>query len=141
MIKVFSYLLFISLIVVGCGSQPAPSQKIKNLDAEGSTPSWILNPNIDGKVGAVGSAMRTYDQKLSSQRRLAITRALDELSLQKGVKVNMSLLKEDVYKNNRGSSIMDVNASYKTDNKISAHIEAVYKDKLSGELFIWMVMD
>ncbi|NPA59440.1 MAG: hypothetical protein GXO30_03075 [Epsilonproteobacteria bacterium] len=114
----------------------------KSVDTkDSSAPYWILNPNQNGKIGAVGSAMRTYDQKLSSQRKLAITRALDELSLQKGVKVSMRLLKEDIYQNNRGSSTMDVNASYNTNNSISAHIQAIYKDKLSGELFIWMLMD
>ena len=138
----FSFLFFIVFVLVGCNSQPTPQNNAKVASvSDNSEPSWILNPNQNGKVGAVGSAMRTYDQKLSSQRKLAITRALDELSLQQGVKVNMSLLKQDVYKNERGSSSMDVNASYKTNNKISAHIEAVYKDKLSGELFIWMVMD
>jgi len=142
MYKLYGSLFAILLTFVGCNSQPTPQNSAEATNvSENSEPSWILNPNQGGKIGAVGSAMRTYDQKLSSQRKLAITRALDELSLQKGVKVNMSLLKQDVYKNDRGSSSMDVNASYKTNNKISAHIEAVYKDKLSGELFIWMVMD
>jgi len=142
MYKLIGSFFFIFLIFVGCDSQPTPSQMHKSVDTkDSSAPYWILNPNQNGKIGAVGSAMRTYDQKLSSQRKLAITRALDELSLQKGVKVSMRLLKEDIYQNNRGSSTMDVNASYNTNNSISAHIQAIYKDKLSGELFIWMLMD
>jgi hypothetical protein len=36
---------------------------------------------------------------------------------------------------------MDVDSKYKTNNTITAHIEDVYKDKNSGELFIWMVMN
>jgi undecaprenyl pyrophosphate synthase len=85
--------------------------------------------------------MRTYDQKTSTQRKLAITRALDELSLQRGVKVEMSLEKQESYKNGNGSTQMNVGANYQTKGTITAHIEEVYEDKVSGELFIWMVLD
>jgi len=133
MLKLFSSLLVILFIFAGCNSQPAPKTT--------TVPSWILNPNQDGKNGAVGSSMRTYDQKTSTQRKLAITRALDELSLQQGVKVEMSLKKQENYKNGSGNTQMNVDASYKANSKITAHIEEVYQDKISGELFIWMVMD
>jgi hypothetical protein len=133
MLKLFSSLLVILFIFTGCNSQPAPKTT--------TVPSWILNPNQDGKNGAVGSSMRTYDQKTSTQRKLAITRALDELSLQQGVKVEMSLKKQENYKNGSGNTQMNVDASYKANSKITAHIEEVYQDKISGELFIWMVMD
>ena len=133
MSKLLSSLLLLLLILAGCNSQPAPTAS--------NTPSWILNPNQAGKNGAVGSSMRTYDQKMSSQRQLAITRALDELSLQRGVKVEMSLTKQENYKNGRGDTQVKVNSSYQAKDTISAHIEEVYQDKISGELFIWMVMD
>jgi len=134
MIKLLSSLLLALFVLAGCNSQPAPKKV-------GTTPTWILNPNQGGKNGAVGSSMRTYDQKTSTQRKLAITRALDELSLQRGVKVEMSLTKQESYKNGNGSTQMNVGANYKTNSKITAHIEEVYEDKISGELFIWMVMD
>lgn len=133
MVKLLSSLLLALFVLAGCNSQPAPKVS--------TTPTWILNPNQNGKNGAVGSSMRTYDQKTSTQRKLAITRALDELSLQRGVKVEMSLTKQESYKNGNGSTQMNVGANYKTNNKITAHIEEVYEDKISGELFIWMVMD
>ncbi len=131
----FSSLLLMLLLFTGCNSQPEPARQ------KSQAPSWILNPNQNGKIGAVGSAMRTYDQKLSTQRKLAITRALDELSLQTGVKVKMVMLKEENYNSDRGSSKMDIAASYKTDGVITAHIESVYQDRASGELFVWMVMN
>jgi uncharacterized lipoprotein YajG len=128
-----SFFLVVLFILAGCNSQPAPKTS--------ATPSWILNPNQNGKNGAVGSSMRTYDQKTSTQRKLAITRALDELSLQRGVKVEMSLEKQESYKNGNGSTQMNVGANYQTKGTITAHIEEVYEDKVSGELFIWMVLD
>ena len=128
-----SFFLVVLFILAGCNSQPAPKTSV--------TPSWILNPNQNGKNGAVGSSMRTYDQKTSTQRKLAITRALDELSLQRGVKVEMSLEKQESYKNGNGSTQMNVGANYQTKGTITAHIEEVYEDKVSGELFIWMVLD
>jgi uncharacterized lipoprotein NlpE involved in copper resistance len=128
----FLFLLLI-FILAGCNTQPAPTTTL--------VPTWILNPNQNGKSGAVGSSMQTYDQKISTQRKLAITRALDELSLQQGVEVNMNLTKQENYTNGNAYTQMDVNASYQSKSKISAHIEEVYQDKISGELFIWMVMD
>ena len=137
MIKLLSYLLLGLLMFSGCTPQPENT----STTYKSTIPSWILNPNKDGKNGAVGSSMRTYDQKTSTQRKLAITRALDELSLQKGVKVQMNLTKQESYENGTGKSKIDVNASYQTNTTVTAHIEEVYQDKLSGELFIWMVMD
>ncbi|MCK9491980.1 MAG: hypothetical protein M0Q24_07810 [Sulfurimonas sp.] len=131
--KLFSS-IFVLFILAGCISQPAPTRA--NI-----TPSWIINPNQNDKIGAVGSSMITYDQKRSTQRKLAITRALDELSLQRGVKVQMKLTKEESYKNGSGTTSIKEKANYSANTEITAHIEDVYEDKISGELFIWMVID
>jgi len=129
--------LLLSILLVftiaGCNSQPAPSSS--------TIPSWVLNPSQSGKIGAVGVAGRTYDQKISSQRKLAITRALDELSLQQGVKVNMSINKQEILKNDRNSVTVDAQSTYSATSTVTAHIQEVYKDVSSGELYIWMVMD
>ncbi|WP_294966227.1 hypothetical protein [Sulfurimonas sp.] len=131
--KLFGCVLLTLLLFTGCNSQPVPKTN--------SIPSWLLNPNQNSKLGAVGSSMRTYDQKRSTQRKLAITRALDELSLQQGVKVEMNLTKKESYKNGNGTTKIDVDANYQTSATITAHIEEVYQDNISGELFIWMVID
>jgi hypothetical protein len=132
-----SLALFLTLFLVffsACNSQPTPSYASQ-------TPSWVLNPNKDGKRGAVGIAARTYDQKLSSQRKLAITRALDELTLQQGVKVQMSLDKSEVLANERTKTTLNEQSSYSATSTLTAHIEQIYKDNSSGELYIWMLMD
>ena len=127
--------LFSLLYFTGCGTQPQPSS-VKCEDR-----AWMLNPNSNGKLGAIGSAMRTYDQKTSSQRKLAITRALDELSLQRGVKVKLNMNKQESVVNDRSHSSIDTKASYTSNNKITAHIEDACKNKLSGEFFVWMILD
>ncbi len=130
----FSFSIVVSLFT-GCNSsQPVPHVR-------SAQPAWILNPNQDGKIGAIGVAARTYDQKISTQRKLAITRALDELSLQQQVKVHLSMTKRDKVSNNSSSMNMDTQSNYKSNATITAHIADVYKDKTTGELYVWMVMD
>ena len=133
--KHFLTLSFLLLVFfTGCGEDPHPSLKCEDR-------AWMLNPNYNGNLGAVGSAMITYDQKFSSQRKLAITRALDELSLQKGVKIKLNIQKRDTVINQRSNTSVDTKASYSTNNSITAHIEDTCKDKLSGEFFVWMILD
>lgn len=123
------------LLLSGCSSQPEVK---KNNNYE---PSWVMNPNQDGKSGAIGIAGRTYDQKPSSQRKLAITRALDELTLQQGVKVQLSINKEEVVNNDRSTTHLDQQSSYDASSTVTAHIEEVWTNPLSGEIYIWMVVD
>ena len=134
----FKNILFIFLIIssfIGCNSSS------QNIDIKNSKPAWILNPNLNGKKGALGISGRTYDQKISTQGKRAIARALDELSLQMGVKVDIEMTtKEEVLSNNNSSSFKQ-NSNYKASNKVTAHIEGVYMDKYTNELYVWMVLD
>jgi len=124
-----------SVTFSGCNGAPKPVLNGK--------PAWILNPNYNGKKGAVGVAGRTYDQRVSTQRKLAIQRALDELALQQGVKVELSMQKEEHLRNDHASTSVDSKSSYKTtsSNAITAHIEDVWQDKMTGEIYIWLVLD
>lgn len=123
------------VLVSGCAESPKPQK--------GEKPAWILNPSYNGKRGAVGVAGRTYDQRFSTQRKLAISRALDELALQQGVKVELSMKKEEHLKNEHASTSMDSTSSYKTTSSsaITAHIEDVWQDPYTGELYVWLVLD
>jgi len=136
--RLFKITLIITVItsIIGCNNSPKPA-------VESSKPTWIVNPMQNGKVGAVGVAGRTYDQRISTQRKLAIQRALDELALQQGVKVELSMQKEEHVTNDIASTKMDTSSKYKTTNSnaITAHIEDVWQDKITGELYIWLVLD
>lgn len=120
----------------GCGATPNPQD-------QSGKPAWILNPNLNGKQGAVGVAGRTYDQRVSTQRKFAIERALDELAMQQGVKVQLSMTKEEHVANNHAATSMDSKSTYNTTSgkAITAHIEAVWQDPLTGELYVWLVLD
>ena len=130
----FTSFVVVLLVLTGCNSQPVA----KNSNIQ---PSWVMNPNQDGKSGAIGVAGRTYDQKPSTQRKLAITRALDELTLQQGVKVQMSMSKEEVVNNDRSSTHLEHTSSYDASSSVTAHIEQAWENPLSGDIYIWMVVD
>jgi hypothetical protein len=142
--KKFIFKLFVismgigGLLLGGCGET-----SVKPAYNKYKKPEWILNPNLNGKVGAVGVAATTYDQKISTQRKLAIQRALDELALQQGVKVELDMNKKEHIENDTLSTSMDVKSSYKTTNntKMKAHIEAIWQDPSSDEIYIWLVLD
>ena len=135
--KLLFYVTFLvigSVMISGCGETPRPAN---------AKPAWILNPNQNGHIGAVGVAGRGYDMRVSTQRKLAIQRALDELALQQGVKVKLSMQKEEHLRGNKATVAMDSTGTYQTTNNgaISAHIEDVWEDKISGEIYIWLVLD
>ena len=128
-------LSIISIILLsGCG-EPQPTQ-VKCVNRP-----WQMNPNDHGKIGAVGSSMRTYSGRTNDQRKNAITRALDELSLQQGVKVELNIDKRDKVVNDKATTSIDTKANYKTNNKVTAHIEDACRDNSSGEFFVWMLLD
>jgi len=104
-------------------------------------PAWVITPSINGNRGAVGVAGRTYDQSISSQRKLAIKRALDELSLQTKVRVKLNMTKEEVVTNNSASLKTNDYSTYSANASITAHIQETWMDRASNELYVWMVLD
>jgi len=129
--KIHSLVVVFFLSFVACSSEPSPS----------AMPSWVMNPNSNGVRGAVGVAGRTYDQSFSSQRKLAITRALDELSLQTDVKVQLNMQKKEMSTNSKAYVNTNEESNYSTSNNISAHIQDIWMDQSSKEFYVWMVLD
>ena len=130
--KLFLFFLMAGLFLTACSSGPTPNS---------GTPEWVSHPNPNGKIGAIGVAGRTYDQHFSSQRKLAITRALDELSLQQQVKVQLHMQKKEHSTANRSSVQIDENSNYTTDHSITAHIEDTWMDPETNQFYVWMLLD
>jgi len=132
--KVQLLLVVLFLSFAACSSSPSPRDP-------NVTPVWVITPSMDGNRGAVGVAGRTYDQSISTQRKLAIKRALDELSLQTKVKVKLHMTKEEVVTNSQASIKTHDQSTYSSNASITAHIQDAWMDRGSHELYIWMVLD
>jgi len=120
--------------LAGCGSaEPKP--------ATNGMPDWVYNPGMSGKLGGVGSAV-THARGRAAQRELAISRALDEIARQMGVKVSTILNTEASAGNGGASSSMQSYSFQTTDGKtVKAQIKAFWHDSYRDELFVWMVVE
>ncbi len=126
------FLLLLLILAGGCGSKPQPSEP---------PPKWVTHPYKNGKTGAVGSAQIHFKGN-SEQRKLAISRALDELAQQQGVEVSSQIARQDARDGMFVSSKSEIYSFQKNSGEIIyAHIEAVWKNPRTGELFIWMLKD
>jgi len=132
-------IIIVAFFIFGCAGENSSVQPKEKV----SMPKWIINPNIDGKRGAVGSCGLTYDQKISTRRKIAIQKALDELAMQEGVRVELDMKKKEEVYNQNVSSQTTINSNYKTTsaNSIKAHIEDTWYDPYKDILYIWLVKD
>jgi len=132
--KVQLLLVVLFLSFAACSSSPQPKDP-------NATPIWVLTPSMDGHRGSVGVAGRTYDQSISTQRKLAIKRALDELSLQTKVRVKLHMTKEETATKSQSTFKTTDHSTYSANASITAHIQDAWMDRSSHELYIWMVLD
>ena len=133
--KVQLFMVVLLFFFAGCSSSSISVAKNPN-----AMPQWVMQPNKNGKVGAVGIAGRTYDQSISTQRKLAITRALDELSLQQNVKVSLQMSKNEKVVNSQASLATSEHSTYKSDTTIKAHIDGIWYNKNTQEIYVYLVL-
>ncbi len=104
-------------------------------------PAWINKPNLHGKIGAVGSSKPQFKGK-THQRRVAISRALDELAQQSGVNIDTRTARRDRRIGSQGRSSTEVFTLQTSNNKtVQAHIEEIWTDPRTKEMYIWLVVD
>lgn len=132
--KLVANLFLLALLLLSGCAEPEVKKSAS------AKPEWILNPSQNGKIGAVGSAYR-HPKGLPHQRKIAITRALDELALQQGVKVSLSMSKSEQVINDRASMAVAIDSEYTASSSVTAHIEQVWQDPYSQELFVWLLLD
>lgn len=129
--------LLIALFFAGCNSDVTPPAK-ENVS---TCPEWINNPNLNGVTGSVGSSGPHFKGP-AYQRKLAISRALDELAMQKGVEIDLVAKREEISSDDNVHTTSDVQTEQRVKNtNVTAHIEATYIDPKTKELFVWMVLN
>ena len=123
--------IIVSLMFIACSAQPTATT--------GNEPSWILDPNQAGVTGSVGQCGTHFNGK-SMQRKVAITRAIEELAMQGDVTVDseMSVSTEvsGRHVSNKSRSKTYVSAK---GVSVNAYIEEIYYDKKSEILYVWMI--
>lgn len=119
----------LALVSLGCGGQPPVAQ---------GKPKWTLLPPNDGHVYGVGESAIHVSGK-TFQRSLAISRGIDEIARQKGVKVSNSLERVQQVSNG-GSSQSARNYSIQTvdGQVVKAVIHDVYEDPYNKRLYVLM---
>lgn len=131
MYKLLLSAFLLLLLLTGCSTQKdlPPVQK----------PNWIDYPSSDLLIGAVGSAMPHFKGK-TAQRRLAISRAIDELAQQSGVKVQSTILRKESREGSLTQASAEVYTIQNSENKtIQAHIEAVWTHPRTQEIYVWLL--
>ena len=133
MFKIFFSLFFTLFISLGCSKTTAPVKTVE--------PTWLYKPNLHGKTGAVGSSKPQF-KGTTVQRRVAVSRALDELALQSGVEVGNIIMRKEKSTATGGSSSTTVQSTQKTSGSlINAHIEEIWVDPRNKEMHVWLIAD
>ena len=100
-------------------------------------PSWLNNPTkeANGKVTAVGCAFKHY-KGIAAQKKLAISRAVDEIALQVNVEVTSNTYRT---KSSHSSSKISIESLQKVQNtNISTTLMDTYTNN-EGEICVWLI--
>ncbi len=103
-------------------------------------PSWIHNSSVSGKVAGIG-VCGMHVNGVNAQRSLAIKRAIDEIALQLGVKVNNVALVGTKSGAGGGSSVESYSFQTVEGQVVKAVIKETWKDPKSEEIYVWMVTE
>lgn len=105
-----------------------------------SRPDWIFKPSGNGYIGGVGIC-GTHIKGKTGQRDLAVSRALDEIARQLGVRVDSVMLKNSENTADSAQTSISTYSIHTVDGKtVSAKIVESWIDTNSNELYIYMVM-
>lgn len=105
-------------------------------------PAWVYKPAKNGKIGGVGVSGFHIRGK-TAQRELAITRAIDDIARQMGITVQSNLETASTASSSGAvSSAMQTYSLHTVSGTVvKAHIEEVWEDPSTQELYVWMVVE
>lgn len=138
--KVLNTSIFIGVLLIsGCSARNEVKHDNPTLSPIEKTPAWIYETSKDGKIGGVGISKPHYAGK-TAQRSLAISRALDEIARQLGVKVVNSQKTTTTGTSQNATTTLESYSFQTTDGKVvRATIQAFWEDKPNEELYVWML--
>lgn len=122
------------MLLTGCSMNQIMSPK-----KESSKPKWFLDPYMDNDKYAAVACAKEHFNGPSAQKKLAISRAIDEIAKSKEVSVNSNTLRTRSSGSLGSSSAMNSSSLQNVDNvKISTKVKDVYHTK-DGEICVWVV--
>jgi hypothetical protein len=125
------------LTFTACMNKEVKPEKVSTAQTNGR-PTWFFNPTM-GKYtyGGIGVSGRS-SKGISIQRKIAISRAIDELALQMGVSVK-SIIQTNQTKNDSQYESYSVQTT--TGDIFSARLMELWYDNAKEELYVWMVIE
>lgn len=127
------------IIVVGIGLICCAAMAGCSKGQSGSMPEWVYRPAMAGSPGGVGIS-GPHVQGANAQRNLAISRAVDEIASQMGVKVQNVLETKTTASQDHTSSHQQSFSIHTVDGQtIQAEIREIWHDSETNQLYVWMV--
>ena len=128
-------ILCTTLLLAGCAQNNPQTPQTKN-----GEPAWILNPQIDSNGKLAGSGCSKIHYKgVPSQKKLAISRAIEQIAIQKRVKVKSIAYRQKTNQNGQVSSKVQTSSLQEVENvSLSTHIKEIYT-KDNGDICAWVI--
>ena len=122
----------IALLFSGCIDATTPKPK----ESSDAPPAWLFDPNyIKDKRSAVGCADR-HVRGESEQLKLAISRAVEQIAMQKSTSVDVVTYRES--RSNRLSTSQTASRQESSGHDIATRVKDKYRDK-NGRICVLVV--
>ena len=137
----------ITLVFIGSGCSgetAAPdthqSQPKQENRVDKKVPSWFLNPNLEGYIGAVGSAPRQKNGSTEMQKRIALIQAKANIAKQIEVYIENELKTQKECSSEQCKSSINTSSTHQSGQMIRNVIQKEeWTDPETGTLYIWVV--
>lgn len=139
MLRLILFCFAAALLLPGCAGSASKSGGAK---AAAGAPSWILNSDKPGYQGVVGSAPKQDWGGREAQRRVALTKARQELAQMVRVQVESTTRSQVEERAGKVSRDADIETRLQSSVALSleqARVIEEWVDPQSGELYIWLV--
>ncbi len=102
-------------------------------------PIWYWTPSQNGVTGGIGES-GLHVNGPSAQRQLAVSRALDDIARQKGIKVqNTQEIAQQVNNLNEGSTTLSSYSLQTVDGvTVKAIVREVWQDPQTKRIYVWV---